>query len=97
VGLALLMERRRAILGHMLPRIDDEIGQAIEQSGTPLAVVDDAMATMYMLLPIDCLPDPAGGVLACVPGIDAFGSGDTNENAALALMQALRSYLEAFS
>lgn len=39
---------------------------------------------------------PDRGYTASIPGINAFGDGDSKEEAALALREALRSYMQVF-
>ena len=81
----------------MLPVLSDELRQAIVEDGTPLAIADDSAAKHYVLLEIELMPDgDLGAFTARVPGIGAYGEGQTKEEAALALMAALRGYMEVF-
>ncbi len=75
--------------------ISDEQRQTIEEFGTPLDVVDPITHETYVLLPMEFAHE-AGGYLARVPGIPAFGEGETEEEAGLALMAALSGYIDTF-
>ena len=80
----------------VLPTLTTDQRYAILEHGAPLPLADDVAGQTYMLLPVEFLPDPLGGVTARIPGINAFGGGDSKEEAALALAEALRGYLKAF-
>lgn len=81
----------------MFSTLTDEQRRSIDENGTPLPFFDDATNASYVLLPIEYRPDSEGGFLARIPSIDAFGSGETEQEAALALAAALRAYIAAFS
>jgi hypothetical protein len=77
--------------------LTSEQRQAIENEGVPLPVVDEGTGEAYMLLPVEFLPDPElGGYTARIPGISAYGDGETKEDAILSLQAALSAYIEAF-
>jgi predicted RNase H-like HicB family nuclease len=81
----------------LLPSLTGELQDAVKERGIPLPAVDDE-GKMYMLLNVECTADTvAGGYVARVPTINAFGEGDTEEEATIALTEALRGYLETFS
>ena len=81
-----------------LPVLTDDQRQAIKQDGTPMPIVDEQAGQTYILLSVRNLPEPAqGGFLATIPGIAAYGGGETEQEASLALCEALRGYLEAFA
>lgn len=78
-------------------RLSSEQREAIADYGTPLPITDDETGEAYMLLGIEFQTDPeSGSVVARVPGIRAYGEGDSEEEAMLALSAALNSYIEAF-
>ena len=81
----------------MLPILTDKQRQAIEEHGTPMAMVDGLTSGTYILLSVEVFSDPdQSGFTARIPGIEAFGGGDTEQEASLALCEALRGYLDAF-
>lgn len=48
-------------------------------------------------LPVELIPDPeVGGYTARVPGIPAYGEGNTEEEALADLKEALQGYIETF-
>lgn len=81
----------------MLPLLSDDQRQAIEEDGTPLPVIDKLAGSTYILLSVQFIPDPLqGGFTAHIPGVAAYGGGETKQEASLALCEALRSYMDAF-
>lgn len=81
----------------MFPILNDEQRQAINENGTPLRIVDDLTGATFMLLSVESTFDPKqSSCTACIPGIDAYGEGETEQEAALALQEALRRYINAF-
>jgi hypothetical protein len=81
----------------MFPGLSFEQRRAIQQHGTPLLVSDHPTETAYILLRTELLSTfDQSGFTARIPGIMAFGEGDTKEAACLALSEALRGYLDAF-
>lgn len=81
----------------MLPLLNSTQQQAIAEHGTPLPLFDEATHNTYILLSAEIVTDPHNGVTARIPGIAAYGEGDTEQEAALALCEALRGYLDAFA
>lgn len=79
----------------MLPMLSDDQRQAIAEFGMPLPLVDVKTTQTYVLIEVDVEADPQGGFSACIPGIDAFGGGDTHEEATLALSVILGKVLGA--
>jgi len=74
--------------------LSSEQRQAVAEFGTPLPVIDSETNQTYVLVEVEVSTDPqAGGFSACVPGIDAFGAGDTREEATLALVAILGKVL----
>ena len=70
----------------MISIVSAEQRQSIAEFGTPLSVVDLESNQIYVLIEVEVSTDPqSGDFSACVPGIDAFGGGDTREEATLAL------------
>ena len=69
----------------MLYVLSDEQRQAITEFGTPLPLIDEKTQQTFVLVEAEVTTDPLGGFSACVPGIDAFGGGDSQEEATLAL------------
>lgn len=59
--------------------------RAVAEFGTPLPLIDTQTNQTYVLMGVEVTTEPHGGYSACVPGIDAFGGGDTREEATLAL------------
>jgi hypothetical protein len=81
----------------MFPSLTDDQRHAINHHGTPLPLFDEAAHSAYMLMGVEFISDPKeSGFTARIPGIDAYGEGETEQEAALALQEALRSYLNAF-
>jgi len=78
-------------------RLSSEQREAIADHGTPLPLMDDKTGEAYMLLGIEFQTDPeSGSVVARAPGIRAYGEGDSEEEAMIALTALLNSYIEAF-
>ena len=60
----------------------------------PLPIVDELTTDTYIVLSVQFIPDPdEGGFTARIPGIAAYGEGETEQEASLALCEALRGYL----
>lgn len=79
----------------MLSILSDDQRQAIEQNGAPLPIIDDLTNSTYMLMSVECTAaSEQGGFIARIPGIAAYGEGETTQDASLALCEALRGYLE---
>jgi hypothetical protein len=70
--------------------------EAVKQHGTPLPIFDDATQSEYVLLSIKIAALATGEYLASIRGIAAYGEGATEHEATLALIEALRQYIEAF-
>ncbi len=77
------------------PLLSDEQRQAIEESGYPLALLDEETEDTYMLMNVDVDPDPLGGFSARIAGIEAYGSGDTVDEATIALQVSLGKVLRS--
>lgn len=91
---------RLAFFLHMsfLPILSSEQRQALKECGIPLPLLDEVGGDCFLLLKVEFNSDPqSGGVTARIPTINAFGEGNTREEATLALSAALHQYLEAFS
>ena len=81
-----------------LPVLIADQRQAIDQHGIPLPIIDELTGKTYILMSVEFIPDPdLGGITARIPGIAAYGEGETEQEASFALCEALRGYLEAFS
>ena len=65
----------------------------MQQLGAPLPMFDDTTCDAYVLVPVDLVSDPLGGFSACIPGIAAFGGGDSPQEATLALASILGKIL----
>jgi hypothetical protein len=78
----------------LLPSLSDDLLKAVEELGVPLPV--SAPAGIFLLLEIQFSHSEENGYTARIPGVAAIGEGETEEEAALALREALRGYLEAF-
>jgi len=71
--------------------------QAVESFGTPLSIVDEATHQFYVLLRVELVRDmEQDRRIAQVPGIAAYGEGDSEEEATLALLAALNGFIDAF-
>ncbi len=71
--------------------VTDDQRQAIAEHGTPMAIGDGLTSETYILLSVQFIPDPnQGGFTARIPGITAYGEGETEQEASLALCEALR-------
>ena len=81
----------------MLPKLNHELRQAIEAFGEPLPLCDEKTGQTYVLMKTDVTPDLIDGFSARIPGIAAYGAGETEQEASLALCEALRGYMNAFS
>ncbi len=79
----------------VISTLSNDQRQAIADFGTPLPVVDPETNQTYVLVEVEVAADPQGGFSACVPGIDAFGGGDTQEDATLAFAVILGKVLES--
>ena len=74
------------------PLLTGHLQREIDRRGTPLAAAGEDEKKAYMLLEIEFIPDPQEGTfIACIPTINAFGEGQTKDEAALALTEALRA------
>lgn len=81
----------------MLPILSREQRQSITEHGTPLPLRDESTGDTYLLLGIEFIPAPEeDGFTASIPGIAAYGEGGTEDEASLALCEALRAYMENF-
>lgn len=59
--------------------------------------MDEETGEAYAVLPIEFQAgSQADGCMARVPGIPAYGEGQTEEEAIFALMAALNGYMDAF-
>ncbi len=77
-------------------RLTAEQRRAIAAVGTPLTFVDDHDGAAYVLLAIEFIPDPElGGFTARMPGIPAYGEGETERAAVRDLVTALTMILDA--
>lgn len=77
--------------------LSSEQRQAVAEYGTPLPLTDDATGEAYILLGLEFQADPeSGSIVAHAPGIPAYGEGDSEKEAILALAAALNGYIEAF-
>ena len=79
--------------GSLAPTVTNEQRQAITEFGTPLPLIDTQTKRTYVLMDVEVTTEPDGGLSAFVPGIDAFGGGDTREEATLALAVILGNVL----
>lgn len=78
----------------LLPTLTGTLQDTVEELGVPLPVSSES--TVYMLLELEFMHGADGGYTARIPGVAAYGEGETKEEAALALREALRSYIDAF-
>lgn len=77
--------------------VTDEQRQSIEEHGTPLPIADGLTGDTYILLSVEFISDTdQSGFTARIPGVAAYGEGETRQEASLALCEALRGYLDAF-
>lgn len=82
----------------VLPILSAQLRQMLKERGLPLPLLDDVGGDCYLLLGVEFTPDSQShNFTARIPTINAFGGGDTKEEAALALAEAVRGYLQAFS
>lgn len=79
----------------LLPALSGEVQRSIDELGMPMPVVDENHRILMLMEPV-FTHDALDGYSARIPGIEAFGEGETKEEAALALCEALRRYIEAF-
>jgi hypothetical protein len=79
-----------------LPPLTGALQIAVEELGLPLPVSVERNGDVCMILEVSFAPAELGGFTACIPGIAAFGEGESKEEAALALREAIRGYIEAF-
>jgi hypothetical protein len=79
----------------VLPQLSDDLREALGTFGIPLPLLDPESQETYALLAVEVANDPLGGFLASIKGIPAFGSGETPEEATLALMAALQKSLDS--
>ena len=72
--------------------------QAIQDRGIPAPVLNPATGETYALLSIEITANESeeAGFTASIPGIGAFGEGETEEEAVEALMAALYGLIEMF-
>lgn len=78
--------------------LNDEQRHTIKGHGTPLPIANGLTGETYIVLSVEFLPDrEQGGFTALIPGIAAYGEGETEQEATLALCEALRGYLDAFA
>ena len=76
-------------------RLTAEQRRAIDAGGTPLTLVDEHDGAAYVLLAPELIPDPElGGFTARVPGIPAYGEGETERAAVGDLLDALTMILD---
>jgi hypothetical protein len=81
----------------LLPSLTGHVLREAKRRGTPLAVSSEDGTAIYMLMIVHCTKDSAAATFtARIPGISAYGEGATQEEASLALCEALRGYQEAF-
>lgn len=81
---------------NLLPSLSGILQELVEEKGVPLPILSERTDTVYMLLDLAFDRDAEGGFIARIPGIAAYGGGETKEEAALALREALRRYVDAF-
>lgn len=69
----------------MIPVLSFEQREGMGELGLPLPVYDPLTEKGYVLLEANITPDPLGGFLASVDGLQGLGGGDSPEEALLAL------------
>lgn len=80
------------------PVLSDDQRQTIKKYGTPMPIVDRDTNDAYILLRVEFASgSDQDGFTARVPGIEAYGEGETAQEASLALCEALRGYFETFN
>lgn len=72
--------------------LSGEVQRNIDELGTPTPVLAENDRILMLVEPV-FTPDALDGYSARIPGIAAFGEGETREEAALALREALRASL----
>lgn len=75
--------------------LSGEVQKGIDEFGAPMPVVDENDRVLMLMEPV-FTHDARHGYSARLPGIRAFGEGETKDEAALALREALRGYIRAF-
>ena len=86
------MQERVVFALYMFPALTLTQRQAITQNGTPLPMIDNPTGTTYILLEVALRPAfDQDGFTAYIPGITAYGEGETEQEASFALCEALRA------
>ena len=80
----------------LLPSLPIDLQKAVEEVGLPLPLSAEDGEHVYLLLECDTTFHRKRGYTASIQGVSAFGEGDTKEEAALALREALRRFMEVF-
>ena len=81
---------RRVILPFIMIAVSEEQRLVIEKTGTPAILWDQENATRYILLVLTVVP-VEGGFRAEARGIPAFGEGETEDEAVMALETVVRA------
>lgn len=79
-----------------LPPLTGGLQRAADELGLPLPVSVEGSGKVCMILEVSFALAEFGGFTASIPGIAAIGEGDSTEEAALALREAILRYMEAF-